>query len=330
MEFVERFQQFLATYVKDEGMLIDIISVPRMGGSADGLRAVSDRIRGDFIVLIADFIADMSLAALVNFHRIKTSDITIALFSASYDESDRKGGVKKVIDEEDQEYIGTDEDGRVMFKVSALELEGSVSLNKPLLHRCSGQFTLRNNASDAGVYVMSHWIMELIMNSKRLTSIRTDLVPYLVSLQFQPEATLRRDVPGLEQRYRPLNAMESWLTDSLTSFQHGKGFTELSEHIMQMVSSPSAPILQRMDSGNAVDESFASTGLNASTAQSRQYQGSRDAIRCYSVFVDVSGSVTEPLPSGVISASICRRITNLQTYMNINRCAVRFCMLFFG
>ena len=78
-------------------MKIEIVLVDEMMGSADGLRAVSDRIRGDFFCLHSDFISQYSLGELAHIHRLNTSDLTMLLTVVNKE-------IKR--DEVDQEYIG--------------------------------------------------------------------------------------------------------------------------------------------------------------------------------------------------------------------------------
>lgn len=72
------FSKFLREYVRGS-MTIDLVVVEEMMGTADGLRAVADRIRGDFFLMSADLISEFSLVELTNKHRASTSDLTITL-----------------------------------------------------------------------------------------------------------------------------------------------------------------------------------------------------------------------------------------------------------
>lgn len=98
-------QHFLPTLRFE--MKIELVAVDELNGSADGLRAVYERIRGDFIVLNSDILSEFSLGPLVDLHRTRTSDLTMLLATLPADEVDKKGQKKKLeIDKEDQEYIG--------------------------------------------------------------------------------------------------------------------------------------------------------------------------------------------------------------------------------
>jgi hypothetical protein len=327
-EYHERLAKFLSTYIRvDQHMVIELVTAQRMHGSADALRAVHERIRGDFIVIQSDLITDVSLGALVNMHRRCTSDITLAVASPGYEESDRKGVVKCIIDDEDREYVGTDEDGRMLLKLAALEIDGSIDITKGLLNR-SRRLVLRNNMADVGVYVMSHWVLEFVMNSPKMTSIRIDVLPFLIARQFQPPADLVATVPGLAHRDRPLGAMDGWLTvgRDANALRNRGTFLELSEQILrntaQLLSIPSAPSLQRSESQQQMDDSMLSSSLAVGSMN-------RDMLRIYCLCIDTSPSAAPPAPSGATimetsagptaHASICRRITNLQMYMNTNK-----------
>ena len=64
-------------------MSIELVYVEEMMGSADGLRAVRERIRGDFIVLASDVITQFPLGDLTNLHKLSTSDLSLMLTKVS-------------------------------------------------------------------------------------------------------------------------------------------------------------------------------------------------------------------------------------------------------
>jgi hypothetical protein len=66
-----------------------------------------------------------------------------------------------------------------------------------------------------GIYVMARWVVDLVAQNKAISSIRTELVPFLVDRQFQTAEYLRSAVPALPARAgagaRPLAAVDQWL-----------------------------------------------------------------------------------------------------------------------
>jgi hypothetical protein len=86
--------------------------------------------------------------------------------------------VKK--DEVDEEFVGICDDGRVLLKMPTLEVDETIALTKPLLHHAH-TLSLRQDLVDVGIYVMSHWVLEFLAKNSKITSIRTDLLPYLIN-----------------------------------------------------------------------------------------------------------------------------------------------------
>ena len=181
--------------------MIDLIIVDEMNGSADCLRAVSDRIRGDFICLHSDFISQYSLGRLATMHKLSCSDITMMLIVASKD-------MKR--DEVDDEFLGICDNGRIVMKLSKLEVGENIVFPKALLHRAP-TLALRQDLIDVGIYFMSHWIIELLIDNKKITSIKSDLLPYLIQRQFLPSQYIMKLLPSLQHRHRPLQGLESWI-----------------------------------------------------------------------------------------------------------------------
>jgi len=300
-EYEALLTHFLADYVRNN-MKIDLVVVDEMTGSADGLRAVSDRIRGDFICLSTDFICQYTLGDIVNLHRLKTSDLTM-MFTILGKETKK--------DEVDQEYVGITDEGRVVFKAPALEIDESVSLSKPLLHKAP-TMSMRGNLSDLGVYVMSHWVIEFVKANPRISSIRSDLVPYFVKRQYQPASYLYEKMPALQHRRRPLHDLEAWLVAP----DREKCAVELLDSVIRSMNS----------NGNGRDTPSNAAAATAGTINDDDVQN-KDLLRCYGLVYDcrslAAAAAAASSSSGAAStggASILTRITNVQSYMAINRC----------
>jgi len=169
-----------ASIVNDVNMAVSIVVTEDLaaGGSVDGLRAVSDRIRGDFIVMSGDVFCKALLGPLAARHRLKTADVTMLLARAPTDEgtgSEKKpagasagaaaaapAGKRRLrIDEEDQEWIGFNDDERVLIKTPQSDLESVFTVHKALLHH-GGALSVRGDLIDMGVYIFSKWVLELI------------------------------------------------------------------------------------------------------------------------------------------------------------------------
>lgn len=97
-EYYPQLSQFLLSHIDDE-VLIELIQVNELYGSADAVRAVHDRIRGDFIFVNSDTLSQINISELVYTHRLQSSDVTMLLAVAPLEESEKKGAppVMKVI-----------------------------------------------------------------------------------------------------------------------------------------------------------------------------------------------------------------------------------------
>ena len=207
----------LSDYKIRQNMTIERIYVENKFDSCEALRVVSDRIRGDFVCINSDVFSKFSLGDMANFHRTRSSDLTMMLVAAPMDEPEKKGGLKKLrVEEEDQEFVGICEDGRVVLKLAVTDAEEAVDISKPLLHRC-GTLALRTDLLDLGIYFISRWVLEFILENRHFDSLKTDVLPYFVDRQFQPVNYLLETFPSLQQRVRYISSLEPWLT-STTSY----------------------------------------------------------------------------------------------------------------
>lgn len=230
-------------------------------------------------------------------------------------------GAKKSlpIDKGDQEIVGYGSDGRLVIKSQLLERsESAFSLEKSLLHKCDS-LRVRNDLIDTGIYLMSYWILEYIMISKSITSIRLDLIPYLVHWQFQcDDDVLNHDQFGdaIRNRTRPLNVVEKVTPNSsLIDYFDDliKSRPRVSEEVyLTNISIAKSTELRRQQSFSLLDRvPTTSSGLSS------------DLIKCYTKIIDHSNIHT--LPSYVSNATtttgnvIMQRVSNLQAYMNLNK-----------
>lgn len=216
-------------------MNIELVFIPAddMMGNADCLRMAAPKIRGDFVVVSSDVILETSLQSLVRLYKSNTADM-VCLFATmpNEDTPDKKAGTtssgRAKIEEEDQEYVGLCSDGRLVVKCAALEVEEAISIGKNMLSKCTG-LCLRNDLVDMGVYVMSRWLLDLLSQNKKLSSLRTDLVPFLVNRQFRTPQYLAMNVPSvLASRSRPLSELDPWLLCSGNKYSNARTAAMLS------------------------------------------------------------------------------------------------------
>lgn len=126
-------------------------------------------------------------------------------------------------------------------------------------------------------------IVEFLMTNKKLTSLRSDVIPYLVVRQGQSNSFLRNHVPGLAHRRRPLQALEPWRAN-----------------------------LRAVTPSNILLPFDVNTSVPAELSSSETVDDHTDLLRCFSVIVDRDSAPSNKGP-------ICQKITTLQTYIHLNR-----------
>jgi hypothetical protein len=133
-----------------------------------------------------------------------------------------------------------------------------------------------------------------VKTNKRISSLKSDLLPYLIQRQFQSFDYLKEKIPAIEFRKRPLNNVESWRT------MDRKGFLETASqsNLEASVDSSHQPV-------NRV------TSLaEQQTVLDYQDLDSNDALRCF-------GLVYEAPPSG--TSIILNRVNTISTYLSLNK-----------
>lgn len=292
-DYYVALRDFLHVYEKDS-IEIDLIPVNDVDGSTDLLLALSDRIHSqDVIVASSDYISQHLLTHIANIHREKSADITVTCATLPYEEAEKGSKItlkSPKIDPQDQEHMGFCEDNRLVIKVPSYEVEEAFRMNKFLLRRCVS-ITLRNDMIDVGCYAISKWIFQLLRSKQHLANVRTEVIPYIVNRQFQRADYLYQNLAAIQGRAKPLEDLDAWLAQT--------------------------SVKEKRQVVRSVDKfsSFASVNDASSTDDDGGSEDKKtDILRCYAV-------VRENLPSNSSQEenTICRRITSLQAYMNINK-----------
>lgn len=304
VEYKDQLTLFLSLAMTSNGSTVKLICVEEMLGSAEGLRAVSEYIRGDFICVHSDIISQYPLGELTRLHKFSNCDLTLLLSVKDK---------KEALDPVDQEYILISDSGRVVMKTAALELDDYITISKGLLHKSADYLHLRTDLLDLGLYVMSHWILSYVLTNKKISSIKADLLPYIIRRQFQPKEYLYANIPALTSRKASL--LESWLVMNDRGSHLGEEKTidgilqriELNHHIDTngIVSASGISALNSVPSAASVDNENA-TGLSQ--------QCDEDLLRCYAMVYDPAvATATTSIPS------ILTRVINIPIYLNLNR-----------
>jgi len=158
-------------------------------GTAEALLKIKDRIHTNFIVVSCDLIVQEGfLHRMADIHRTREAAVT-ALFhkrspSANNEEDSKKTTLNKSLDTSlSPDLIGLDDKGRILHFISLADVENIIRIKKcPFLKRFPS-VTFHTNLQDAHFYIFSYWILELLEHHTEITSIKAELIPFLVKIQ---------------------------------------------------------------------------------------------------------------------------------------------------
>ncbi|EME26103.1 translation initiation factor eIF-2B gamma subunit isoform 2 [Galdieria sulphuraria] len=164
-------------------MTIHIQTVTEGIGTADALREMANSIFSDFVVLSADFIVEWDLIGLLEQHRTRDASLTVVLYEDI--------SSKQTKDAPKDNYSSALEDVALMSPVhhrifmleSSADVENQISISSHIL-KYNPRLFLKRNLRDCHLYVFSHWVLELLRRNVAISSIKAELVPFLVRRQY--------------------------------------------------------------------------------------------------------------------------------------------------
>eukprot|EP01135_Chromosphaera_perkinsii_P004177 Nk52_evm84s270 gene=Nk52_evmTU84s270 len=156
-------------------------------GTADALRMIREKIKMDFIVMSSDTICNASLNDLIALHRTYDSTVTLYLQKmAKLTEQEMKANKKaNAMDNKLRDFVGLDVSGKrlLCFEPEA-DLEDNIKIRRAVLSRFP-TLTLHNDFLDSHIYVFRRSILNFLAEKKSISSIKGELIPYLVRKQFR-------------------------------------------------------------------------------------------------------------------------------------------------
>ena len=170
-----------------EGIDINVVGIEEQEDTVPVLRAIKDHIFTDFFLISGDLITEASIHSLADAFRIR--DASVVMLLKELDVS--KDAIKQRSRESNSivDYVGlvrerdsNAEHPRVLMLQSSTEDE-ELAIPKSILKR-HPNMEMRTDVSDAHLYVFRRWIMDLIVDKPGLSSVRNDLLPWLVRMQF--------------------------------------------------------------------------------------------------------------------------------------------------
>ncbi|KAJ7332800.1 hypothetical protein JRQ81_014980 [Phrynocephalus forsythii] len=171
---------------------LDIVCIPEDAdmGTADSLRHIHEKIKTDVLVLSCDLISDIALHEVVDLFR--THDATLSmLMKKAYEPTELvpgQKGKKKLVEQRD--FIGVDDSGkRLLFMANEADLDEEIVIKRSILQKHS-RIHIRTGLMDAHLYCLKKCVVDFLVENRSFTSIRSELIPYLVRKQFSSPASL--------------------------------------------------------------------------------------------------------------------------------------------
>ncbi|SCP05494.1 translation initiation factor eIF-2B subunit gamma, putative [Plasmodium ovale] len=155
-------------------------------GSIQCLLQIKNKIKSDFIVVNCDILGFVDFHSLANLFRGENAICAIMLLEDSPSNSDKK---KKEIKEEylnleNSVWVCIDKNSKVVSIKDSLSMKqnGKLKISKInlLFHR---NFILKTDLLDSHVYIFKNYVLGIMEHKKSFSSIKYDLIPYLVNIQ---------------------------------------------------------------------------------------------------------------------------------------------------
>ncbi|KAL1931833.1 hypothetical protein VTP01DRAFT_8889 [Rhizomucor pusillus] len=173
-----------------------VVSVNEDCGTADALRSIKDRIDRDFIVVPCDLVTDMNPREFLDAHRVTDPTVSALMYAPSTTEATGKeDGLLP--------YIGIDPtNSALVYKTSRLEDE-DFSMRMSLLKKFP-RVRVCTDLQDAHLYIFNRWVLDLVADKEKISSISEDLIPMLVKCQYQKKMVEQENVSEYASRDDPI------------------------------------------------------------------------------------------------------------------------------
>uniref|UniRef100_A0A8D3D4U5 Translation initiation factor eIF2B subunit gamma n=1 Tax=Scophthalmus maximus TaxID=52904 RepID=A0A8D3D4U5_SCOMX len=172
--------------IKDVKIKLDVVCIQEDGdmGTADALRHIHQKIKSDILVVSCDLITDVALHEVVDLFRAHNATVAM-LMSKAHEFTEIVPGQKgKKKTAEQRDFVGVDQSSkRLLFMANEADLEDGLSIRKSIMRK-HPRMHLKTGLVDAHLYCLKKAVVDFLTENKSISSIRGELVPYLVRKQF--------------------------------------------------------------------------------------------------------------------------------------------------
>lgn len=170
----------------DVKMKLDVVCIQEDSdmGTADALRHIQQKIKTDVLVVSCDLITDAALHEVVDLFRAHDASLAMLMSKAhEYTETiPGQKGKKKTAEQRD--FVGVDHsEKRLLFMANEADLDEGLMIRRSTLRK-HPRMHIKTGLVDAHLYCLKKAVVDFLSNNKFISSIRGELVPYLVRKQF--------------------------------------------------------------------------------------------------------------------------------------------------
>uniref|UniRef100_A0A8C4S9M0 Translation initiation factor eIF2B subunit gamma n=1 Tax=Erpetoichthys calabaricus TaxID=27687 RepID=A0A8C4S9M0_ERPCA len=175
----------------DTKMRLDIVIIQEDAdmGTADALRHIHQKIKTDILVLSCDLITDAALHEVADLFRAHDATLSM-LMSRAHEFTETVPGQKgKKKTGEQRDFVGVDSSGkRLLFMANEADLEEELVIKKKVMNK-HPRIHIKTGLVDAHLYCLKKSVVDFLVDNKSITSIRGELIPFLVRKQFTVSST---------------------------------------------------------------------------------------------------------------------------------------------
>ncbi|KAM0733838.1 Translation initiation factor eIF2B subunit gamma [Formica fusca] len=164
---------------------LEIVGIPGAEdlGTADSIRFIHEKIYTDFLVISCDLIANIDISKILNLYRKHNASITALMLPVPKVPDDFVTPGPKNKQKPETDLIGIDNNtGRIVLLASASDFEETFNISQRLLRKHTS-FTVHSKLMDAHLYVINKWVLDFLVFNKNFTTLKGELLPYIVSKQ---------------------------------------------------------------------------------------------------------------------------------------------------
>ncbi|XP_076151352.1 translation initiation factor eIF2B subunit gamma [Alosa pseudoharengus] len=194
----------------DGKLKLDVVCIQEEAdmGTADALRHIQQKIKTDILVVSCDLITDVALHEVVDLFRAHSATLAM-LMSKSNEFTETVPGQKgKKKAGEQRDFVGVDGTGkRLLFMANEADLEDGLTLRKSIMRK-HPRMHIKTGLLDAHLYCLKRSVVDFLVDNKSISSIRGELVPFLVRKQFSKSINSQRpkDDSDQDQKKKERNA----------------------------------------------------------------------------------------------------------------------------